>query len=237
MNNRIQLEAAIESLRYNKEYAALSFGLPPLSNKDSLEEYFNAPFDSITDKNFEKIIATAAINSTYKSNIPQKKKEKHALKLARAIIERLRYLKLGYQYETDKISAREYQTRLKENNVAQKIVRIEAIKKKLLFEGVKVGLSAALGTIAAALGVVALPAWAIGLITWGLFNLVPHKVIATVKEKSKKLIDQGKNIAKSAVTRLCDAGEKIGKKIWNTGKEIWNTTKSTVKKLWNKETQ
>lgn len=233
MNNRIQLEAAIESLRYNKEYAALSFGLPPLSNEDSLEEYFNAPFDSNTDKNFEKIIATAAINSTYKSKIPQKKKEKHALKLARAIIERLRYLKLGYQYETDKISAREYQTRLKENNVAQKIARIEAIKKKLLFEGVKIGLSVALGTIAAALGVVALPAPAIGLITWGLFNLVPHKVIATVKKKSKELIDQGKAIAKSAVTELCDAGEKIGKKIT----KYWSKAKSTAKKLWNKVTQ
>lgn len=256
MDNRNQLSAAIKALRNLKYLTFSSIDKSLLEDEERVLKYFNAPFDSVEDVEFEKIVSAATIKSVYSSSAPSSIKYDWAKRQARQNVEALRYQKLAWKYETDTISAKEYQRRLKENNVAQKAAFVKACKKRLILEGTKVGVGAIMGTIATALGVAAAPAAVVGVVAWGVLTavdvLVPQKVKDKVKGHIREAVNQCTSMAQMAVEKLRDTAQKVAEKVAekvapvverasNTLQKVetaikngWEAAKRNTKKLWNR---
>ncbi len=252
MDNRNQLSAAIKSLRNLKYITFSSIDKSILENEEKILEYFNAPFESVVDVEFEKLVSAATIRSVYSSSAPNSMKYDLAQRQARQNVEAIRYQKLAWKYETETISAKEYQKRLKNNNVAQKVALVKACKKRLLLEGTKIAMGAAMGAITATLGVATAPAAIVGIAAWGVLTVVDILVPQRVKDKVKSHIREAVNICTSmasvAVKKLRETGQKIAEKVapvvekatkaiekvGNSIKAGWEATKQGAKKLWNK---
>lgn len=229
-----------------------------LGDETRLMEYFEAPFDSDVDRELEKIAATAAIRSTYSSKfIPNSLKNDIAQRQARQVVEALRYAKLDYKYESEEpIPVKEYQRRLKENKVAQKAAIVKAVKNRLIFEGTRIGVAAAMGLITASLGVATAPAAVVAAVTWATVTavsvLVPEKVKTKVKSVLRNVTHNCVGMAKTAIKAMVNTGKKACKKIaekvapvvekaattlervGEKVKEGWKSVKQGAKKLWNR---
>lgn len=214
MDNRIKLEAAINDFLSSKRFKTLSGNVPSIANNESIEGYFKAGLNSDEEQIYEKIVATAAINSTYKSNcLPNKIKYHYGHRLAQECVEHLRYYKLVYLYDTNQINAKEYECKTKENQVAQHIARGKAIKNKIVYEVTKIGIGATLGIITSAIGVSALPPTVIGLITWGIINLIPTTIKNAINRALKDVTPKCKYAIVRAGYNLIEAGERLGSRI------------------------
>ena len=252
MDNRNQLLASIKKLRNLKHITFATIDESILGNEDKIYKYFDAPFNSQTDIEFEKLASTAVIKSTYSSSIPEFAKKNLAQIQVRQIVEALRYAKLDYKFETESITAKTYQKMLKKNFVAQNFEIFKKCKNEVLLKGAQIGVGGAIGLLTASLGIAAVPATMVGVVSWSIVTAIDILVPQEIKEKIKKNVHEATTqcigMAKRAVTKLKEAGQKIAEKLSpviakvssaleKVGKAIKagrKTTKQTAKKMWDK---
>ena len=149
IDNSLALSEAIKKIRHG-QLVAMNFAVEPmLENEEELQQYFESEFGSQTDIDMEKTVAAAVTRSIYASKLfPKAEKKDIARAMTATTIELMRYGKLDYHYSTERISAREYDRRMRENNVAQRITQVRKIRNGMMRQGIKIAISAGAAALA-----------------------------------------------------------------------------------------
>ncbi len=256
MNNRTQLLASIAKLRNTKFMTFAKVDASVLGDEQRLMEYFEAPFDSDVDRELEKIAATAAIRSTYSSKfIPNSWKNRIAQRQARQVVEMLRYAKLDYKYATSDIYADEYNRRLKQNNVAQKLAICKTAIKVGVKSGIRKGVGIVIRTVTTLMGC-PLPKPAEKVVSWAVVKVAEVMIPQKVKEKIKGVLrnvthncvgmanvaikamtNTGKKACQKIAEKVAPVVEKAANTLKRVGEKVeegWQSVKQGAKKMWNR---
>lgn len=230
--------ALLDSLRKVRraQLAALTFADQSLLvESDALKRYFDSDFGSDYDRAAEKAIGAAAIRAVYASKtIPQSQKATVARAQSRAAVELMRYGKLDYHYATDRIMAREYSRRMRENSVAQRVAHMQRTRNFIVNNGIKIaistcatalvhsatataatatvaGIATAAGATAAAVPVAAGVA-TFAVMTFGT-RLLPKKVREPLEKKFDFLQSRACDIAVDAAQTLAQHTDRIAERV------------------------
>lgn len=235
IDERLALANAVRRIRRGQLVALTFADESLLADNARLKEYFDADFDSPVEADMEKAVTAAAVRSVYASTaIPESQKLTVARAKAQSAFELMQYGKLYYRYATDQIMARDYDCRMRANNVVQRITRVRKMRNMIMRTGVKVAISAGASTlvhyatataatttvagIATAAGVAAsaVPVAAFvatfAALTLGT-RLLPKKVREPLEQKFDALQDRACDIAVDAAHSLCRHMDKAAERM------------------------
>lgn len=235
IDEQLALLDAVKHMR-RAQLTAMTFADESLlDDNERMKQYFDSDFDSEADKEMEKVVAAAAVKAVYASDaIPDSNKEAIARMQANAAVELMRYGKLDYHYATCRIYAREYDRRMRENSVAQRVVQVRRTRNMIVHAGIKLTISAAasaivhsatasaatasvagVATLASGVAAVAPIAAAVttfAVLTFG-YRLLPAKIRKPIEKKIDELQERACDFAVDAAKTLCRKLEPVAQRI------------------------
>lgn len=207
LQDKQALAVALDVLRKSNRYLLSPINTSEIEDNPELNEYLLRPLvgenaDVEKDKEFDKALASSIILGRDEST-PLFIAEARA----KAAIEELHHAKIVAQYESNTLSAKQYQQLSRDNWVSNIITRVKRAKRYYKRKGVRYGATALLflagapyaGTIAIA-----------GQIIW---DILPTRTKEKIKDNTIKIVDSVKEKAKSSIVRLSEEGSKIAKSV------------------------
>lgn len=208
----IALQKGIARLRKSNKWLKLGISESDFNNPE-IQEYLLRPLGSDTEKDIETENKLKA--AVYLSVRRSKWKPRGTAKtLAEASVESLRDARLMSLYESEQISAKQYNEELENNQISKIATTFTRVKKRYGRKAAKAAISTAIGLTVGG------PA---GLIAGGIMlvsEIIPKKTKQKIKKSIKRTIKKtGETISRS-IENLCNraaaAAPKIVKKVNET---------------------
>lgn len=216
LSEREGLAAALKQMRHYNVYAHCMIDLSQFE-EELLLQCFKADFDSPIHKDFEKLLAAAAVRTVMgKSYIPQKWKEKIAKKAARQQIESYREAVITYKEATGEVSSREAQERRRENQFIDRVGKLDSAArvgiKKAAKEGVVYGLKKLIEFIEDST-ITGNTVKVIRMVTTTVIELIPQEIKKAIVEKLKDITDRTVMIVRTFADRLAERCVSVAQKV------------------------
>lgn len=219
----LALQKGINRLRKSNKWLKLGLSESDFQDED-IQAYLLRPLGENTqlDIETENKVKAAVYLATRRSKW---KPRSIAKKLAESSVEALRDARLMSLYESDKISAKQFNEEIENNQVSKIAVTYKRIKKRYGRKICKTALTAAISATCGG------PA---GLISGGVMlisEVLPKKTKEKIKKTVKRAVKRTAEAVSHGIERLCDRAPQIASRVVRKVQETVDKVTQTVSRV------